>query len=83
MNYKTKTYLIFAACLFWGFGDAVATSACLNKGDAFHIICGIVNIVANIILLGIVLSRTSKEYSIKYLDECNPRPNKEEKKEDK
>ena len=71
MNYKTKTYLIFAGCLVWGFSDIVATSACVNKGDAFHIICGIVNIVANLVLLGIVLSRTSKEYAAKYLDECN------------
>ena len=83
MNYKTKTYLIFAACLVWGFCAIVATSACINKLDAFHVVCGIGNLVANLALLGITLSKTSKEYSIKYLNECNPRPNNEEKKEDK
>lgn len=71
MNYKIKTYLIFAACLVWGFADIVATSACVNKGDAFHVICGLANIVANLVLLGTVLSKTSKEYASKYLDECN------------
>ena len=80
MNYKTKTYLIFAACLLWGFCAVVATSACINKLGAFHIICGIGNLIANFVLLGITLSNTSKEYSIKYLEECNPRKPKEEKK---
>ncbi len=70
MNYKTKTYLIFAACLIWGFCAIVATSACIGKLDAFHVVCGIGNIVSNFVLLGIVLSKTSKEYALNYQKEC-------------
>ena len=73
MNYKTKTYLIFAACLVWGFCAVVATSACVNKGGAFHVVCDILNIIMNLVMLGVTLSRTSKEYAIKYLEECNPK----------
>ena len=73
MNYKTKTYLIFLACLVWGFCAIVATSACINKGDAFHVVCGILNIILNLVMLGVTLSWTGKEYAIKYLEECNPK----------
>jgi hypothetical protein len=45
----------------------------VNKGGAFHVVCGILNIIMNLVMLGVTLSRTSKEYAIKYLEECNPK----------
>ena len=38
-----------------------------------NVVCGILNIILNLVMLGVTLSRTSKEYAIKYLEECNPK----------